>query len=227
MGDAREERNLPSPPTHPIGTKAMRLAKTLAATLLSTLTLASATAVASSLFILDERTTTTQASGSTGDLVNNRVGPDGGLNYQALYEISMWEDGDHPCKIQVKSRHLNTYEGKSATENECTSANDGTKKTISFTDSDTYIRGVQVCLNNSNDKIKGLKLYGTKLNRSTGRLENLSGSKSWERPNCNGNWKTVRYCDAGMVAVAVEAERDIYYKDFKGLRLQCKAVETK
>lgn len=196
----------------------------------ATIALGSLTAVAaSSLYELDDDSTTTQLSGGSSGWYTT-VGPSGGTDYQAIYEVSMWEDGDSPCRLQMKSRHLNTYVGKNDTfdESQC-NENASSKKTIAFTNSDTYVRGVRVCLNNAGTRVKGLRLYGTKLNRSTGALEHLSGYKGWSRPNCN-TWKTIRYCPAGKVATRIGIEyraQQFIGDEVQGLKLECRTVSAK
>jgi len=130
----------------------------------------------------------------------------------------------------MKSRHLNTYVGKNDIfdESQC-NENGGGKKTLSFTNSDTYIRGVRVCLNNAGTRVKGLRLYGTKLDRATGALNNLAGYEGWSRPNCN-TWKTIRYCPAGKVATRIGIEYRVQQfigDEVQGLKLICRSVIPK
>lgn len=170
---------------------------------------------------------TTQTSGkSSGQSVSSATATPGG-DYQGLYEIRMWEDGDVPCKLTAKSRHVNTYSGKNATTNKC-NGSAKSEKNVAFTNSDTYINGVQVCLNSKGDRIKGVKVFGKKLNRSNGSLSD-AGSKKFERTNCK-TWKTIRYCPAGKIAVGVKVSytrQSLISDEFGGLALVCRTVIKK
>lgn len=90
--------------------------------------------------------------------------------------------------------------------------------------------GVGICQRNSNDEMKGLRIYGTQLGFEGTRLETSpivtesdqvitsvtipAGSRiteSFQRPNCsanNGGWNPIRTCNAGEVIVGL----DIHYK---------------
>jgi hypothetical protein len=182
----------------------------------------SAAAAMTTLYELADDATTTQASGTLNSDYYDFLTPVNANSYQGIYEVSMWESDDEPCKMQLRTRHLNTYAGKAATWSECTD-DAGAKKTITFSNSETYVRGVSVCLNNGGDRIKGLRLYGTKLDRATGDLDHLAGFKGWARPNCNDNWQTIRYCPAGKIASSIT----IIQKnsgEASGLRLVCRSV---
>lgn len=204
------------------------LVRTLASSPLAAgLFLASATAAAAftTLYTFDDDGTTTQRSGTgSGYGPTDILEPTGGLNYQGLYQVSMWEDTDVPCKIQAKFRHLNTYVGKQVTWDnfgQC-GVNASTKRTVKFTDTESYVRGVNVCLNNAGDRVKGMRIYGAKLNRSTGALTNLSGFKGWSRPNCD-DWQTIRYCPPGKVATRLIVE-DEPGNGIQGVRLTCRSI---
>jgi len=90
---------------------------------------------------------------------------------------------------------------------------------------DTYVRGIQVCVNNSVvPRIKGVRIYGTKLNRNTGALVDTNGYKGFSRPNCS-TWKTVKYCGPNKVATGLEIHHINNW--FAGLALVCHAVLPK
>jgi hypothetical protein len=107
--------------------------------------------------------------------------------------------------------------------------NSGSLQTLEFTGTDTYIRGIQVCTNNSGTRVKGVKLYGATLNRSTGALTNVATPKAFDRPNCNGNWKVAQYCPAGEIATKIRVSYDDRYanREINGLALTCREVEPK
>ena len=199
----------------------MQYTKTIAATAVM-LSVAGA-AWATTNYILKTDKTTTQSSGTRPSAHVESPGGD----YQGLYEMSMWEDGDSPCKLAAKSRHVNTYKGDTVTwkDSRC---NAKSKKTVSFSNTDTYIDGVQVCVNGGGDRVKGVKIFGKKLNRSTGALTD-AGSKKFERTNCK-TWKTTRYCPAGKVASGVSIGYQLQQfipNNITGLALECRSVIKK
>ena len=77
--------------------------------------------------------------------------------------------------------------------------------TFGFSDPDTFVRGIAVCLNKGKDEIKGVKLSGAKLNRVSGALIG-AGTKKWERTNCK-YWGEFKNCPEGKLASAFK----VYY----------------
>ena len=180
------------------------------------------TAWAGASYILTGSATLTQYSGKSPGFWE-ALTPGSG-DYQAAYEITMWEHQNEPCRVKVRTRHVNTYSGRSAEWKDCYgSASGSAAKTISFTQEDTYINGVQVCHNNAGTRIKGVKIFGKKLNRNTGALSD-AGSKKFERPNCK-NWKPVRYCPAGKVADGIRVTT--VGRDASGIALSCRTLAEK
>lgn len=171
---------------------------------------------------LETSVTKTQTSGNAGS-ATKKIGGDG--DFKALYELSFWEDGDHPSHIEARLRHLNTLSTASYLWDGGVYKND--KKTIAFTNTDTFIRGVQVCLSNSG-RLKGVRIYGAKLDRAKGTLSNTSGSQSFERPNCN-SWQVAHYCPAGKVAtkLVIKHDNETPRASAVGLALECRKVVKK
>jgi hypothetical protein len=176
------------------------------------------------LYHLDDAEFLTQFSGYRNAVV--RKG--GEEDYKALYGLELAEEGDGPCYLKAKSRHLNNYSTASYTydANGC-SENDSSRETVEFTGTDTYIRGIQVCMNSDGERIKGVKIFGATLNRSTGALTNVATPKEFDRPNCN-TWKVAQYCPPGEVATQVRisyVDFAYYTDEINGLALVCRAVE--
>lgn len=197
--------------------------KILGISLLATLALGSATALAAATKYKFDGYQRTQVTGKKdGSIVVKEVSTDD--DYQGLYEITMWEEQDKPCKLRGKFRDLNSYYGKRDVFDICyTSANSGTKKTLSFTNTETYIRGVNVCMNKKGDRIKGLRIYGAKLNRDTGQVQNLNNPKEWKRPNCH-EWRTARFCGPGKLATGIRIQQATGSRSIQGLALECRNV---
>lgn len=170
---------------------------------------------ATTLYMLDGPTHMTSVSGSTSSL-SKVLG--GTKDYKAIHRISNWESGNHPCKVKIKMRHLNKYTATSETET-LDSGCDNDKISVGYSDTETYISGIQVCINNH--KIKGLRVWGSELNRHTGGLSSV-GRQEDKRSNCNNNRKTKYLCPAGEVATQVIMPYGL--KDFVGAALVCREI---
>lgn len=68
------------------------------------------------------------------------------------------------------------------------------------------VKGVQVCLNNSGDRIKGVSVLGATVDAEGRRTSDSALNGSFERTNCNGDWLQVRECSGGDVAVGIEID---------------------
>ena len=192
---------------------------------LLTLGLSTTALAATTKYILSSSATNSQISGSGGDYVLE-VGPDG--EYQGLYAFALEESGDRPCRVVTRSRHLNTSsEQYQNGEIAASCTNPGSQKEVAFTNRDTYIRGVQVCWadNMVLKRVKGVRIYGAKLNKSTGALVNTSGYKEFSRTNCD-TWKPAKFCGAGKVATGVNMQYHLNYA-FDGISLECRSVNPK
>lgn len=173
---------------------------------------------ASTLYTLDPSTTTTRTSGSMY-LTNTTMGSTG--DFKAINRITNWESGDHPCHIKVKMRHLNNYNETSAAHNLKSGNCSGDKITVGYSDTETYIRGIQVCTKWS--RIKGLRVWGSKLNRHNGALTNVARVED-KRPNCD-RWHVKYYCPAGKVATQIIADHNS--PDYSGIALKCREIVVK
>ena len=77
----------------------------------------------------------------------------------AIYSVVAGEDSDDPCYLQVKFRDVTTGAGTVATYDECGGHREADLETLSLPDG-AFVTGVRVCLNSSEDKIKGIQLIG-------------------------------------------------------------------
>lgn len=147
-----------------------------------------------------------------------------GGSYHGLYGLTLEEDGDYACKMTAKTRHINTASEK-VTEDQLTRycSNPGSPKTVAFTLQDRYIRGVAVCLNAAENNIKGIRIYGADLDKSTGDLD-PKGEKEFSRTNCK-HWKTAKYCGVNKIAVGVDVHHST--TKYSGIALRCKKVDPK
>lgn len=188
-------------------------------------------AQATTLYKLNDPVTVTSLSGTT--LPGGGIKVLGGTkDFKAIHRITNWEKANNPCKMKVKMRHLNDYKATTDTK-ELWSNCDNDKITVGYSDTETYIRGIQVCLNNS--VIKGLRVWGSKLNRTNGSLTNVA-QKEDKRFNCS-KWKTKYFCPAGHIATQIEANHDggtglpnyatRTGSGYRGIKLVCREVAVK
>lgn len=176
---------------------------------------------ASTLYEVVPPSTTTAVSGGSASNSIKSIG--GGNGYKAINRISHYERQDYSCKFKVKMRHLNKY-NVSYDSKELLSNCDGDKISGGYSDTETYIRGIQICVRSANQHLKGLRVWGSKLNRSTGALTNV-GRVEDTRPNCN-QWKPARYCPAGQVVTEIKANYTGSSTNgtYSGVALVCEAL---
>ena len=180
----------------------------------------------SNLYRLASQTTSTGYSGSSTTVpVNQAVGSASSQDFRAINRVTNWENmspNNHPCEFKVKMRHLNNYNDTSADVDIGSNCNKD-KITVGFSDTETYVRGIQVCRHNS--RVKGLKVWGSKLNRSTGALTNVAPVTD-TRPNCS-QWGARQYCPAGQIATQLKVQADTMAIYYTGAALVCREVVPK
>ncbi len=173
---------------------------------------------ATTLYKLSAGESVTATSGVTSGGSYKTLG--GSKDYKAIHRITNRESSNHPCKMKTKMRHLNNYTATAETESLDTGCTKD-KITVGYEDTETYVRAVQVCTNNT--KIKGLRVWGTKLDRHTGNLTNVA-RKQDTRTNCI-SWHSKSECPAGNVASKIKVSYGL--KDFFGISLVCRTVIPK
>lgn len=199
----------------------MKLTNIALATILGTACTMPATA--SQLYTLDIAITTTGVSGGSTSYNHKRVG--GTSGFKAINRITNYERQDTPCKMKVKMRHFNNYKETTDSEELLSNCNND-KITVGFSNTETYVSAVQVCTR-TGSKVKGLRVWGRKLNRSTGALASV-GRVEDKRPNCN-TWETKQSCPTGKVATEIKANYTGYLggNTFQGISLVCQAIVPK
>lgn len=187
-------------------------------------------ALAAQLYILDSTKHFSPISGNSTATART-VGADG--DYQGVWGLELFEKSDFPCQATVKSRHLNTSSEKFDSEalNGCSSPGD--KKVARFAEKNTYVRGIQICQRGGSGGhstfVKGVRLFGAKLNKASGALTQVTGHKEIKRANCK-EWKPAKYCPAGEIA-----SRIVFYYTlnnvgpsfFVGAKLECRKPKKK
>lgn len=78
----------------------------------------------------------------------------------AVYAVTIGEDSDDPCYMQIKYRDVATNGTQSSlTFSECDGHKVGGQMTASLP-SGAFVTGARICLNSGGDKLKGIQLIG-------------------------------------------------------------------
>lgn len=172
----------------------------------------------------------TAASGNTAEKTAN-LGQDN--DFQALYAMTWWEDGDDPCKFDAFTRHLNQADNMKVDSTKFCSGTPGSDKTVIRRAKNEYVTALQVCVNDkkdsSKDKVKGVRFWGRIVDTETGVLGAENGPEEVTRTNCD-TWRTKVSCPAGTVASKLRVYSSRYVNDIgvaKGLALGCRRVMKK
>jgi len=154
--------------------------------------------------------------------------------YAGMQGITWSEDKDKPCEITAQARALNpayvyedgsTAKAPSGSRNVC-KGKPGNEKTVAFSNSRHYVRGVAVCTtdkqDSSDNRLKGIKLYAAEVN-ANGSVAALNAFEKSEHTNCK-IWHPAVECSAGAIVSGLR----LYEKDgaFTGLGLKCRRVEV-
>lgn len=124
--------------------------------------------------------------------------------------------------VTIKMRKLNNYNVTTADVNNGSNCNKD-NITVGFNDTETYVRGIQVCRNNN--RIKGLRVWGSKLNRNKGALTNV-GPVTDIRTNCS-QWEAQRFCAPANIATQLKVQSDMRGIFYTGAALVCREVVPK
>lgn len=185
--------------------------------------LISTAALAATEHMLGDATWTSQVTG-TGDTLSPVYGPQDA--YQALYGVTLHEQRGRATELTLMSRHLNTgADEKTAMPWGPDWTKPTAPMTVQFNNQDTYVRGIAVCVNANGERLKGVRLYGTKLDHETGALTHADETKEIVRPSCT-DWQPAQYCPDAHVATGLH-HTSVADKGFSGLALRCQQVEPK
>src|SRR5688572_12576738 len=182
------------------------------------------------VYSLTGAVTVTAVSGFVGSDVHT-LGNQNSTQW-AVYAILSRERSNDPCYVAIGIEDINDESNDTAPLIDHCGSNGPTSSYLhaDYLDTDaggsddhTFIRGVQVCMDSNNDKVKGISVVGTKLT-STGSLVSMAAIPD-DRTNCH-HWDSLVVCPAGQVATAV----DVHFatgsepKEVVGLALRCRAV---
>lgn len=153
---------------------------------------------------------------------------------KALKTIEWNEHKDNPCWVKVWGRNLNNpgldqSEDYGACGSSFNPVTTGKPLVVGFpqVESEAYIGGVSVCMNNDGTRVKGIRVRG-RVPGADGRLTDTPNEPQQHRPNCK-EWKAWRNCPEGRLAsgVTLQIDKGKEPKSLTGLRLLCSAVAVK
>jgi hypothetical protein len=189
--------------------------------------------------------TSTDVSGFSGTPFTLGAAPGAGV--QGLYGLSSVERGDQPCYITSFTEDVNNASTDSgAIKNLCGADATSSELLVRFTDTGfakrTFVRALRVCMNDGNDRVKGLQIRGRTIDSNgnaadlparypdTSQSSGLSplvdlNAPSDERTNCSA-WKRWVECPDGQIATAVVAHfgPGSTPRSLTGLALRCRSV---
>lgn len=183
---------------------------------------------------LEGKTTWTAVSGDTGnrEVILGRTAP-----FHSSYAIAWWEDGDDPCQFELVTRHLNRG-GEDAPDAEwCENGSPGNLKGVARFGTNEYITALQVCRTDKNDpsedKIKGLRVWGRVVTKRTAALGAENGPDEDDHTHCKV-WENKVSCPAGQVASRIKVYYQNYWNNYSdsytsygfatGISLGCRKV---
>lgn len=161
--------------------------------------------------------TFTAVSGVSGNITTD-VGA--ASDVHAVSFLSAGERFDNPCDLNVYKSNLNVA-GDSLFDNWNGCTTTSPNKTVGWLNNeDIQVYGISVCTHASNDRLKGIKLWGGSAN-DNGTFSRLGLTRWFERTNCN-TWHTAVFCPVGQVATKIRIHRT--GDTMTGLSLGCRVV---
>lgn len=210
----------------------MRPARTLAAA--ATLVLLTLTATAVEAQQLTGSASPTGISGFTSVL--GRMGGPSGF---ALYGIAWDETQNKPCRLWLLVRNLRDGTNTRAAEPALDMCGrerfylgsvaiplglGGNRRADFATSPRFFVRGIAVCANSGNHRLKGIRIYPARVQPDGGPIGTNGQMVEAKQPNCGNNeWRSPVFCPSGQVAFGLLLHTD--RGSLTGLGLRCRAVE--
>lgn len=151
---------------------------------------------------------------------------------KAAYAVLSNEHNNHPCFVAIGTEDLNDETIDSAPQKDlCGSSSLSSTMHADYldinaggADDHVFISGISVCMNNSDDRVKGISVVGKRLDSALGALVSVAQIAD-SRTNCN-HWESWVQCPSGQIAAAVDAHFGPggTPRDLIGLALQCRTV---
>lgn len=115
--------------------------------------------------------------------------------------------------------HMGGSNVRSGWEWKSTDGNDSSMKVLSV---QGYVHGIQVCLNNAETRLKGVKVLASALHDDGVFRRDPALQEVFERPNCS-KWQNTQLCPVGQIAVGARVHSEAGAAT--GIALQCQAVK--
>lgn len=172
---------------------------------------------------------------------------------RGIYGLKYGERRDHSCFIEVFREKLSEAGTDFSSALDLCGNNGPTTRSTRFVgfpdpvtpqavnqpDQHAFVRGIEVCFNKNQTRIKGIKLFGTRVDPVTGELGPVSGSvvpvgvsslpqsqsDKHVRPNCDAaRWQDPVFCSDGHVATSILAHVSpgSSPREIVGLELRCR-----
>jgi hypothetical protein len=174
-------------------------------------------------------------SAVSGDTGEKSAVLDQSNDFQALWGVQWWEDGDDPCKFSAFGRHLNQKDNTKVATTAFCNGSPGNDKTIERRGDNEYITAIQACTtdksNAQKDKIKGFRAWGRIVDTKTAGIGSENGPSEVTHTNCK-TWKSKVSCPAGMIASKIKVYSERYNGESgpgvaKGVALGCRRLVRK
>lgn len=202
-------------------------------TLVSTSPASPENAVFTNTITMDSASVTTDKvsgfSGSDSHTVGNST------SLLAIERLKFGERGDKGCYVRVEKADIVANKISSPhSELDLCGKKGPTERSLQYvplltTSHDTFIRGVSVCNSKTGNstRLKGVKLYRTRV-EADGSFTEISNPTTWDRANCDDNWRVPAMCPQGSLAtqLIVHARNDKDDRVFTGLALNCRGVNV-
>jgi hypothetical protein len=164
----------------------------------------------------------TSSISGTSATIQALVAPGDGMT---LHSLAFGERSDKPCFIGTTFRGPDGALASGPRFDRC-GGSAGSIRRVEIPDggSQYYVASaVKVCHRNSNDRLKGIRLEGSRVDAS-GATHDPAINDQEQRTNCN-DWRPTAFCPQTMVAVGVE----VHYLNeipaqITGLSLRCRAA---
>ena len=113
-----------------------------------------------SLACAEHLTSNVGSSDTSGRSPTNKTLTKSYTENDAIYGVTIGEDSDEPCYLQIKYRDVNSgATAGSLTFNECDGHKVGDLRTASLPGG-AHVTGVRICLNSDRNRLKGIQVIG-------------------------------------------------------------------
>ena len=139
--------------------------------------------------------------------------------------MSWSERSDRPCWAAGGFTSIAANESSIDYAVGCTKHN-ASIKGVSRGELNEVVTGVQVCLSSSDNRMKGIRIWGRTVDRETAALGPINGPAESTRKHCK-EWSSRVNCPSGQVAAEVKLfglNPGVKSSSIKGISLGCREV---